>query len=364
MVPRTAWSQVTYGLTADGVIDFPAAPAGTVEVTLTGGQMPDGTSVSGTWISPLGFDSAILRVPDIAPGVHRVHVTLPGGLPVASVRVAVPGLRDARTYQGFRFVTPAGSDSGFTDASGVFVATGFSSGPVNATVTYADGIIAQEQVVDASAADSYVELEYAPFVQADASSGSAVAGAAVSVTLTANAAGTGAPTLRTVQGLTGQPGVGVSLVLPAGAAKGTCGAKLSGFTNAVGKVTLKVCATKSGLVRVKTTGAVPVGGFTVLVKGRPSLPPRSLTALSKSPGSVSLSWAKPFFTGGATVTSYRATFTSAGKTTITRTLAIRSGVPLVMGVSGLAHATNYMVKLTAITKYGVSDPSVAAVPVS
>jgi len=139
---------------------------------------------------------------------------------------------------------------------------------------------------------------------------------------------------------------------------------VEGTTNASGKVTLKVCATKSGLVRVRTTGAVPVGGFTMLVKGRPALPPRSLTAKSKSPGSVSLSWAKPFFTGGASVTSYRAVFTAPGKTTVTRTLSIYGGTPLVMRVSGLAHATKYAVKLFAITKYGVSDATSATVPVA
>jgi len=139
---------------------------------------------------------------------------------------------------------------------------------------------------------------------------------------------------------------------------------VEGTTNASGKVTLKVCATKSGLVRVRTTGAVPVGGFTMLVKGRPALPPRSLTAKSKSPGSVSLSWAKPFFTGGASVTAYRAVFTAPGKPTVTRTLTVRTGTSLVMRVAGLAHATKYMVKLTAITKYGVSDPVVATVPVA
>ena len=364
MVPRTVWSSIAYGLTSDGVIDFPAAPAGTVKVTLTGGQMPDGTLVTGTWTSALGFDSAVLRVPNIAPGVHRVHVTLPGGLPVSNVRVSVPGLRDSRTYQGFRFVTPAGADTGFTDASGLFSATGFTSGSVDATVTYNDGVLGQEQVVDVSSSDSYVELEYAPFVQADTSTGTAAAGSAVSVTLTAKAAGTGVLSMSGLRPLAGQPGVGVSLVLPAGAVKGTCGAKLSGTTNASGKVTLKVCATKSGLVRVRTTGAVPVGGFTILVKGRPSLPPRSLTALSKSAGSVSLSWAKPFFTGGATVTSYRAVFAATGKATVTRTLTVRTGTSLVMRVAGLAHATKYTVKLSAITKYGVSDPTVTTVPVA
>jgi len=179
------------------------------------------------------------------------------------------------------------------------------------------------------------------------------------VTLTAQQ-----PNLRYTSMAIGQPGVGVSLVLPAGAAKGSCGAKLSGTTGANGKVTLRVCATKSGLVRVRTTGAVPVGGFTLLVKGAPSLAPGSFTAKSKAPGSVSLSWAKPFYSGGVPVTSYKAVLTAAGKATVTKTLPVTAVTKLRMTATGLAHATRYTVKLYAITKYGTSDPVTATVPVA
>ena len=371
-VASSAHSAVTYGLTADGIIDFPAAPAGAVAVTLTGGQLPDGTLVSGTWNATLGFNTNVLRLPAAPTASHRVHVTLPGGLPVSNAQVSVTGLVSTYRSGGFTFTRPAGGTSGFTDASGVVTATGFPNGPAQATVVYNDGVIVQTpDPFDASAADSYMELEYSPFVQAVTSTGTANSGAAVNVVLSAVAPTPGAAGIRTSSVATKpQKGVAITLVLPAGATKGTCGAKLTGATGTNGKVTLKVCATKSGVVRVKSAGAVPVGAFTLLVRGKPSLPPRSLTAKSKTvanagvTGSASLSWAKPFFTGGATVTSYKAVLTATGKPTITKVLTVKSTTALKMTVAGLAHAKRYTVKLYAITKYGTSDLIAVSVPVA
>jgi len=367
-----ARSAVTYGLTADGIIDFPAAPAGAVTVTLTGGQLPDGTLVSGVWSATLGFTTNVLKLPVAPTATHRVHVTLPGGLPVSNAQVSVTGLVSTFRTGGFTFTRPSGGISGFTDTSGVVTATGFPSGPAEATVVYNDGVIVQTPpAFDASAADSYLELEYSPFVQAVTSSGTANSGAAVSVVLSAVAPTPGGAGIRPAAVATRpQAGVAVTLLLPAGATKGTCGAKLTGRTAANGRVTLKVCATKSGVVRVKSAGAVAVGSFTLLVKGKPSLPPRSLSAKSKSvanaatSGSVSLSWAKPFFAGGALVTSYKVVLTAVGKPTVVKVLRVGARTPLKVTVTGLAHAKTYTVKLYAITKYGTSDAVVTTVPVA
>jgi hypothetical protein len=369
MVPRTAWSVVTYGLTADGVIDFPSAPAGTVRVTLSSGQLPDGTLVSGTWTSTLGFDTTVLRLPAAPTAVRRVFVSLPGGLPVSNVQVQLSASMSA-TYRtsGFTFTRTTGNLSGFTDAAGQFTATGFPSGAVSAEVTYNDGVIGQSQFVELTSADTYVELEYAPFVRSDARSGVAAAGAAVQVGLTATNPGAGLRAYSSADGrvsmMAGRPGVRVRLVPPPGAPAGSCGARLSGVTGPTGKVSLRVCAMKSGTVRIRSTGAVPVGSFTLLVKGKPALPPTSLSARSTAVGQVSLSWARPVYNGGAAVTAYRVTLTRSGAAPVVRTLPVTATTELMMAVTGLSHAKRYTVRVQAITKYGVSDATTTTVPVA
>jgi hypothetical protein len=364
MVPRTAWSSVTYGLTADGLIEFPSARAGTVKVTLVNGQLPDGTWVSGRWMASLGFASTELRLPYVTPAVRRVNVTLPGGLPVANVRVDVAGLEESTGVARFVFAAPAGSTSGYTDSAGVFTAVGFASGTVQATVTYDDGVIGQEKVINLYGVDTDVQLDYAPFVTADVSTARGAVGAGVDVSLTARAGGN-VSSVQEVSRAAGLAGVRVSLVPPAGAPTGSCGARLSGVTNFRGKVALRVCATKSGLVRVRTAGALPAGSFTLLVRGLPSLPVRSVTAKSPSAGRLSMSWAPPFFTGGASVLRYRIEAATPGQTTVVREVPVKSiSTPLSKTVTGLLNARRYTVRIYAITKYGRSDAVVKTVSVA
>ena len=336
--------------------------------------MPDGSLVSGTWNATLGFDKDVLKLPVVSPGAHRVHVTIPGGLPVGNASVSVAGLSSSKTVVGFSFRSPSGALSGTTDAAGLFTAYGYANGAVTATVVYDDGVITQTPApFDASAADSSLELEFSPFVQASVASSTTTAGASVPVVLSATAPTIPNPAALGFHALKGQPGVKVTLLLPAGAAKnvGTCKAALSGYTNSTGKVTLKVCASKSGVFRVKSAGAVPVGAFTLLVKGNPSLSPSSLSAKSKTVGLISgqygtasLSWAKPFFTGGATVTKYTVTLSRAGAATITKVVTVKTGTKLALTVGGLTHAKTYTVKVTATTKYGTSDAAVTKVAVA
>jgi len=287
----------------------------------------------------------------------------------------MPALLSSVRSGAFTLTASTGATSGFTDSSGTFSAYGFASGSVTAAITYSDGVIGQYREVDATGADTLVELEYAPFVRAATSSSTAGADAPVLVTMAAVApALTPAGTMGRFAAGTPRAGVRVTLVPPTGAAAsvtGKCTASLSGTTNALGKVTLRVCASKSGVFKVRTAGAVPVGGFTLLVRGKPSLPPTALSAESRTVGAVSgqygtarLAWGKPFFTGGVAVTSYRVTLTRAGAVPVVKTLPVTSATKLQMNVGGLTHAKKYTVKVQAVTKYGLSDAAVTTVAVA
>jgi hypothetical protein len=245
---------------------------------------------------------------------------------------------------------------------------------VTATVVYDDGVITQTPPsFDASAVDSYLELEFSPFVQPAVVTSTSTAGAAVPVVLTAVTPAAPLLGMHPMLGPSGRAGVWVSLVPPAGAAVnvGTCHATLSGVTNSAGKVTLKLCATKSGTYRVKSAGAVPVGSFTLYVKGKSALPPRNLSAKSTTIGlstglygTASITWRAPAFTGGAPVTKYTITLTRAGAATIVKTVVMRVGTRLALAVAGLTHAKTYTVKITATTKYGTSDGAVTRLAVA
>jgi hypothetical protein len=108
MANGSARSSVTYGLTQSGYIDFPAAPAGDVNVTLTRGELPNGVQVSGTFAAVLGYSSTTLMTPASPNAVHTVTVKLPNGLPVANADVEVfsDDMSDTQVSSGFTFYIP------------------------------------------------------------------------------------------------------------------------------------------------------------------------------------------------------------------------------------------------------------------
>lgn len=368
MVPRTAWSAVPYGLDSAGEIVFPSAPAGTVRITLTDGVLTDGSLVSGQWVTTLGFGLKLLSVGARPSPLRTVAVSLPGELPVSNASVTVNGLTDTYRSGDFTFTMPGFASSGRTDAAGTFTARGFPAGPVTAEVVYDDGVIGQQQTIPFAGTVAFVELEYAPYVEPVEDEVTVEEGEAVEVVLEARLAAPRDGRALRERYAAGraqvQSGVRVTLVPPRGAARGSCGAQLTGVTDARGRVRLTVCATKSGEYRVRSAGAMPVGGYTMLVLGAPALPPKSVSAWSPRIGVATLSWERPDFTGGATVSAYRLTLTAPGKATLTRTVPWKPGRSLSTSFRGLAHATTYQVSVRAVTKHGVSDPFVTSVPVA
>ena len=109
MANGNARSSVTYGLTQEGYIDFPAAPAGEVNVSLSNGELPDGVLVSGTFAAVLGYGNTTLQIPQPPNAIHTVSVNLPNGLPVSNAEVSVysDDMTDTQVTQGFTFHIPS-----------------------------------------------------------------------------------------------------------------------------------------------------------------------------------------------------------------------------------------------------------------
>jgi len=112
----TAHSSVTYGLTNEGYIDLPQAPAGEALFTLTGGQLPNGVLVSGSFGAILGYPSTILQTVRPPSALHVLSVEMPNGLPIANAHIDVNSsdMTDTQTRQGFTFSLP---DSGLLSAT-------------------------------------------------------------------------------------------------------------------------------------------------------------------------------------------------------------------------------------------------------
>lgn len=380
MVDNSAWSSKTYGLTADGIIDFPYAPAGAVNVTLTNGQMSDGSIVSGSWNATLGFDTAVLTVPtNDAYAARTVHVQLPNGYPVANVKVTVTGsgLTSHKTLSGFTFTVPISSTTGFTDASGNFTATGYWSGVPSANTLYDDGIITQQQDNKLVGSLTNVELDYMPWVSFDSSQVIGSAGAPQVVQV--SAVDSGSAQLIGRHYVTAQPGkagVAVKLVPPKGVKVTKCAngksQKLSGVTGANGKAKLTICAYESGVYTLKTSGAASVGSIRVLVKGAAPLAPTSVNVTSPVVGQLRASWNKPLYDGGSPVLSYTVTAKAAGKPTVTKVIkatisktgAVTKAPATLQVLTGLSNATVYTVTVTATTKNGTSNAYSVKVPVA
>jgi hypothetical protein len=416
MVDNSAWSSRTYGLTDDGVNDFPSAPAGQVDVTLKDAITADGALVSGSWRTTLGFDKTVLELPETEPSKHTVRVVLPNGLPVIGAEVSIPeptpiyggnicletktikvwindsyidewgdyitdghyedqevcqkwgkevlgyeggaNIESTQVVNGFTFVSNVGPYTGKTDINGNFVVSGFFSEDAEATVTYDDTIITQQQIVPITSVATRVELDYIPWVGVQASAITANPNQLVPVEININEADIGTAAFRPASV---KPRVKVTLVAPKGAPVGKCKQTLTGYTNSKGKLTLKVCATKSGIYTIKSAGAASVKTVRMQVKNSAPMPVTSVTGKSLNLGQAKLTWGVPLFDGKLPIKTYTITAKAAGKKTVTKT--VKAGIRNVT-LSGLANATNYTISIIATNAKGSSDPVVVKVPVA
>jgi hypothetical protein len=352
MTDGSVRSSKTYGLTANGVIDFPAAPAGITEVTLTEGVLSSGVVVSGTWTTTLGFESTELAVPSTGLTSHKVIVRVPNGpgVPGALVTFGSGSLASSKSIEGFMFSMDASTETQSTDFLGAVTFNGFTSGTPRVSVDYDDGVLAQSQTgIILEGSLTTVELEYLPYADVGDQVLTSDVGQSVTVTVTVSPASLASSSLSRNYLRISQVGVPVTLVLPKGVPKGNCGAKLTSTTNRLGKATFKVCATKTGTFNLKASGVVIKGSITLKVRGTAPTSPTSLSAKSLSVGSVRVAWSKPFYDGNAAISGYTLVLSASGQVTKKVTTS-----KLFTTLAGLSNATKYKVTIYAQNKFGNS----------
>ena len=416
MVDNSAWSSKTYGLTDAGVNYFPSVPAGQVDVTVKDALTADGALVSGSWRTTLGFDNTVLRLPPTDVSAHTVHVVLPNGLPVIGAQVSIPeatpiygahgclstkiiqvwtvtsyidsnghyvngghyvdktvcaeyrkpitgytggtNIAASQVVNGFSFVSQVGPYSGTTDINGDFTVYGFLPDNTQATVIYDDTVITQQQVVNINQANTRVELDYMPWVAVDTPVVTVDPNQLAPIDVSINDATIGGAFFHASAA---KSPVKITIVPPKGAPAGKCKATLTGFTNSKGKLTLKVCATKSGIYTIKSAGAASVKTIRVQVKGSAPMPVQNVVAKSPNLGLAKITWAPPVFDGKSPIKTYTVTATAKGKRTVTKVIAASSKL---LTLTGLSNATTYIISVTATSAKGTSDPVATKVPVA
>jgi titin len=405
MKDGSAESSRTYGLSDAGDIDFPAVPAGFVNVTITDAVTADFASVSGEFKAVLGFSDAVLTLPEAPSASHAVKVTLPNGLPVPGVEIVAgssltqytdddclewafdtlgpndycldygPPSFESRpssrvTVDGFTFEVLGSAGDRFTDADGIATLRGFTKGQPEVTILYDDGVIRQRKKVVLRTALTSVELDYMPWLDVVPDALRADLGSSVQIPVRILTSA-GAPGRSAAEGvmsravLASLKGVRITVIPPVGAPKGSCRRTLSATTDAQGRAVLQVCATTSGRYTFDAEGAAAVDSVLIRVPGTAPMPVRSLEAASLRPtragGVVRVSWKAPEFDGGSTIQSYLVTATAKGKRTVTRTIA---GNQVKATLEGLSNATTYTVTVAARTTKGTSTATSVTVPVA
>jgi hypothetical protein len=346
----SARSSVLYGLDATGNLTFPAAPGGSATLSMSNAELPNGDIVSGNWPITIGIGLLQVAVPqEPAVATRTVLVQDPSGVPVAGASVSVTGLSTQVEVGGFSFTDASAMQTGVTDLNGQFSTTGFASGTPSATVVFDDGLITQQQTVPLTSSLTVVTLEYQPYVAPTISKSTATEGSVVSITLKAKSAPRASAVGVRTRASAPLRGVKVKAILAPGMKLGTCHSKLTGTTSSTGAVTLRLCASASGVVTFKAVGAYVRGGVQLRVKHGPPLAVPKVTASSPSLGKLQASWSKPTYLGGASSVSYKVVVTATGHSTITKSTTNRS-----ISLSRLAHATRYTVTIYAVTKYGKS----------
>lgn len=346
------YSAKSYGVALDGTLLFPRVAAGQGQIIAEGLVTEDGAKISGHWDVTLGLQIDPLTIPPIASNsLWKIRVLLPNGLPIANAVISISGLVSSGTQDQINFKTSL-ITSGYTDEDGYFTGSGFANSSPSASISYNDGVLVQNKSVGLSATYVEVQLDEMPWLEVVTESKTANIDSLVSVVVSSSDSVALSAIKRKVSAAVGlsSAGVKVQIIPPKGATQKCKGKVLKATTNQSGFATLKICATKSGIFKIKSSGAASTGAFTLKVRGAAPLPVSNASAVSVNFGEAIVAWNSPIYTGGAKIKNYVVTLKGGGKTftkTVTKKLAV---------FKKLKNATTYTATIVAVTTNGKSGP--------
>jgi hypothetical protein len=367
------WSK-SYSLSPDGVLLLPNVhPGGSMTLRMDYAELPSGVKITKSWSVDFGTDSQTLLVPPPPDKeIRRVHVLMPNGVPIVAANVdlgSTDGMVSNVLRNGFFYSDVEGSQlSANTDASGIAVLTGWSAQGVQfipppqypypqqaADIYYDDGVLFEEDTFLLTGDETTVQLDPMPWL----------------TTHPPDPTGLGSTTpmvfsVRDSSSSASLAGKKVSVVPPTGWSAGRCSGKstLTGKTNSLGRLTLRVCASKSGYVTVNTAGVVPTGSIPLRVRRTAPMVPARLRVSSTAKGQLTASWNKPLYAGGRATTSYRIVVKAPGEPARQYVLhAAQFANGLTHTFTHLARAERWRASVQAVNPYGTGDAATASAQV-
>lgn len=363
-----------------GGVAFSSVPAKMINISISGGLLSDGSSVTGTFTAQATNGSVTLSIPETPTKLERtVKVQLPSGNPVPGAMVSTTGLSFSAPFQALNFtglVSLPSKLSGTTDSDGIVPLVGYAVEPVLVQATYDDGELNQStQPTSLLDGLTTLELDYLPIVSLAKETVVAPVNSIVSIPLSVGEATEPAPArfgqigrssidIRAAS-TSSYAGVSVSVSPPPGASQTVCKAKtsLSAKTSSSGRAILKVCASVSGEYVIRTKGAVSAGSITIRVSNSKPMQVTSLDSQSLTSGRALVAWGTPRYNGGSSIKSYTITATAPGSKALTKVFTSSSTVfkSRAYNFTGLAPDKRWTFRVTASNKYGSSPSTSTAV---
>ncbi len=241
--------------------------SGPGQIILSGGQLPDGTTVSGSWnVNLLSGALSLQANPPTPPSLitSSANVAFPDGMPVPGAVLTASGLSgsysDSNGSFSLTYYLPSAITSALSDSNGLAILYGYQSSPaVLGTATYNDTVLVQSTQpipLTPNGAAAQINFDYAPFLTTSTPALSSVAGSPASLTFTDlnnTSPVVGQSVTLTELSVSTPMAAGTRISTPKGAAAPNCPTTFSGVTDALGNVSIPLCTNVAGLHTYKVT---------------------------------------------------------------------------------------------------------------
>ena len=264
---RFSPSSPTYGDTT-GNVTLDNVVSGPGQIILSGGQLPDGTTVSGSWNVSLASGALALHAnPPTAPPLitTSANISFPDATPVPGAVLTASGLTgsysDSSPDYALTYYLPSAITNATSDANGLAILYGYQSSPtVLGVATYNDTVLVQSTQSTSlipNGVATPISFDYAPFLTTSTPALLATAGSVASLAFSdlnnSTPVANQTVTLTEISVTTPLAAAGIKPSSAKSAAGLNCPTTFTGITDSAGNVSIPLCTSVSGLHTYKVT---------------------------------------------------------------------------------------------------------------